>query len=471
MKKIGLFLSILILFTSCQKEKKKNVILFLVDDMGWTDPACFGSDLHQTPNIDKLASKGFLFTNSYSSCNVCSPTRASIMTGKSPARLHLTDWIEGHKYPWAKLSVPDWNMKLDQQEYTIAEAFKEAGYSTAHFGKWHLGETQEYWPENHGFDMNVGGWAKGAPHRNKKLGYKGYFAPFGNPRIKDENEEEHLTEYLTERVCNYINEHETSEQPFFINFWLYNVHTPLQAKEEKVEKYKQLIKEGGHHKNATYAAMVEHTDEAMGAILEALKANNMDENTIILFSSDNGGLIGKGKHKVTNNAPLRRGKGTMYEGGTRIPTVLYVPDMLNKTKLINTPVISMDYFPTLAALAGIEVDSSIDGKDWSPLLADKSINRNSLHWHYPHYHQEGAVPHGIIRQGDWKLIQNFETGEYELYNLKDDIGETNNLMESHSEKANNLIADLKKWQQEVGAQLPTKNDNFHSKKRWKKTTK
>ncbi|WP_430810875.1 MULTISPECIES: sulfatase [unclassified Carboxylicivirga] len=466
--KYGVIIALFVLLTSCKEKKQTNVILFLVDDLGWTDLACYGSDLHQTPNIDKLASKGYLFTNSYSSCNVCSPTRASIMTGKSPARLHITDWIEGHKYPWAKLSVPDWNMKLDTNEYTMAEAFKSAGYKTAHFGKWHLGETEEYWPENHGFDINVGGWSKGAPRWDTQLGYNGYFSPFGNPHIKDEQEDEYLTEYLSKRVCDYIKEQKSSKQPFFINFWLYNVHTPLQAKAEKVAKYQELISDNAHHTNATYAAMVEHTDDAMGAILKALKDANLDENTIILFSSDNGGLIGKGKHKVSNNAPLREGKGTMYEGGTRIPTVLYLPNTLDSTKVISTPVISMDYLPTLAALTNVPLKNPLDGVDWSPLLRDESINREALYWHYPHYHQQGAVPHSIIRKGDWKLIQNFETEEYEFYNLKDDLSESNNLINSHSNLANDLLADLKKWQEEVDAQYPTKNENFNPKKRWLK---
>lgn len=468
MKNKFLLIPLIFLFISCQREKKPNVILFLVDDMGWSDPACYGSDLHQTPNIDKLASKSYLFTNSYSSCNVCSPTRASIMTGKSPARLHLTDWIEGHKYPWAKLNVPNWNMKLDQQEYTMAEAFKSVGYKTAHFGKWHLGETEEYWPENHGFDINIGGWSKGAPRKDNKLGYDGYFSPFGNPRINDEQEDEYLTEYLANQVCQYIKKQRSSEQPFFINFWLYNVHTPLQARAEKVAKYQELLKEDAHHKNATYAAMVEHTDEAMGAVLQALKAADLDENTIILFSSDNGGLIGKGKTKVTNNAPLREGKGTMYEGGTRIPTVLYVPQALEKTKVISTPVISMDYFPTLAALTNISLKNPMDGVDWSPLFKDETINREALYWHYPHYHQQGAVPHSIIRKGDWKLIQNFETGVYELYNLKQDVSESTNLLESHTAVAQELLSDLKNWQQEVEAQFPAENEKFNSKKRWRK---
>jgi len=312
LKKLSILL-ISILFLSCtQAQKKKpNVVLILVDDMGWTDLGSFGSDFYQSPNIDKLADEGVQFTNSYSSCTVCSPTRASIVTGKYPARINVTDWIEGHKFPWAKLNVPDWTMYLPDEEYTMAEAFKDAGYKTAHFGKWHLGEKEENWPENHGFNLNVGGWKKGAPHRNKKEGYTGYFSPYGNPRLEDGPEGEYLTERLSNDVCSYIDEN--GDEPFFINFWLYNVHTPLQAKQDKIDKYKALIDTTSNHKNPTYAAMVEHTDDAVGKIINKLKEKGLYDNTIILFSSDNGGLIGKSKNKVTNNTPLRTGKGDLYE--------------------------------------------------------------------------------------------------------------------------------------------------------------
>ena len=469
----AIVLLILVLLTSCvnSQNKKPNVILFLVDDMGWTDLGSFGSDLYQSPNIDKLASEGVTFTNSYSSCTVCSPTRASIITGKYPARLHLTDWIEGHKYPWAKLKVPDWTMYIEAKEYTLAEAFRDAGYKTAHFGKWHLGEKEETWPENHGFDVNVGGWNKGAPNLRKSEGQNGYFSPYGNPRLKDGYEGEYLTERLANEVCNYIGEN--NDKPFFINLWFYNVHLPLQAKQVKIEKYKSLIDSTARHQNPTYAAMVEHTDDAIGKVIAKLKELGLYDNTIILFSSDNGGLIGNSKRLITNNSPLKKGKGDIYEGGTRIPTIIRLPKGIEKGKVIEVPIISMDYYPTLIDLAGIRNKKTqkqiMDGKSLVPLIIDnEKLDRKALYWHYPHYHQEGAVPYSAVRIGDWKLIENFETNSFELYNLKKDIGEKNNLFKKESEKAAELMAALKKWRKDLSVQYATPNENYIPTKERKK---
>jgi arylsulfatase A-like enzyme len=471
LKKVFILL-ISISFFSCSNaaKKKPNVVLILVDDMGWTDLGSFGSDLYQSPNIDKLGNEGIQFTNSYSSCTVCSPTRASIVTGKYPARLNVTDWIEGHKFPWAKLNVPDWNMYLDEKEYTMAEAFKDAGYRTAHFGKWHLGEKEENWPENHGFDLNVGGWKKGAPNRKKKEGYTGYFSPYGNPRLKDGPEGEYLTERLSNEVCNYIDEN--NETPFFVNLWFYNVHTPLQAKQEKIDKYKELIDTTSKHQNPTYAAMVEHTDDAVGKIIRKLKEKGLYENTIILFSSDNGGLIGKSKNTVTSNSPLRTGKGDIYEGGVRIPTIIYAPKFNFNTKKVEEPIISMDYYPTLMDLAGITTKKTrfqtIDGKSLLPLMQEKGVERDAVYWHYPHYHQQGGVPYSAVRMGDWKLIENFEMNTFELYNLKDDISESHNLIYQRPEIAETLKIKLINWRLEVAAQYTTPNENFINTKQRKK---
>jgi len=473
MKKL-VYLFILLVAMSCKNatESKPNVIMILVDDMGWTDLGSYGSDLYQSPNIDKLASEGVKFTNSYSSCTVCSPTRASIVTGKYPARINVTDWIEGHKYPWAKLNVPDWTMYLDSKEYTMAEAFKDAGYKTAHFGKWHLGEKEENWPENHGFDINVGGWKKGAPNLNKQNGTNGYFSPYGNPRLKDGPDKEYLTERLSNEVVNYIDEN--SDEPFFINFWLYNVHTPLQAKQEKIDKYKKLANANARHKNPKYAAMVEHTDDAVGKIIAKLKEEGLYNNTIILFSSDNGGLIGNNpKNTVTNNAPLRKGKGEIYEGGTRIPTIIRIPNNNSQSKSIDEPIISMDYYPTLMDLAGISTEKTtkqtVDGKSFASLLnKEQSLNREAIYWHYPHYHQQGGVPYSAVRLGDWKLIENFETNTFELYNLKEDIFEANNVVAQNSEIAENLKVKLKNWRKEVDAQYPSPNKNYKKAKERKK---
>ncbi len=465
-----LFFSIILLGCNAQKSEKPNVILILVDDMGWTDLGSFGSDLYQSPNIDKLAEEGIKFTNSYASCTVCSPTRASIVTGKYPARLNLTDWIEGHKYPWAKLNVPDWTMYLESSEYTIAEAFKDAGYKTAHFGKWHLGEKEENWPENHGFDLNVGGWKKGAPYRDKKKGYNGYFSPYGNPRLEDGPKDEYLTERLGDEVCNFIDKNRGDA--FFVNLWFYNVHTPLQAKQEKIDKYKELSNENSRHQNPTYAAMVEHTDDAVGKIIDKLKEEGLFENTIILFSSDNGGLIGKPNREVTNNSPLRTGKGDIYEGGVRVPTIIYSPKHNFKTKKIDDPIISMDYYPTLTELAGISNEKiqnqTVDGKSLLSLMEGKNSQREDIYWHYPHYHQEGGVPYSSVRMNDWKLIENFETNTFELYNLKDDISESKNLIDQNPEIASKLKNKLKNWREEVGAQYASPNENFEKEKQRKK---
>ncbi len=475
MKAIFLTLISLLIF-SCSnpvsKElQKPNVVLILVDDLGWTDLGSFGSDLYQSPNIDNLASEGIQFTNSYSSCTVCSPTRASIATGKYPARINVTDWIEGHKFPWAKLNVPDWTMYLPNEEYTMAEAFKDAGYTTAHFGKWHLGEKEENWPENHGFDLNVAGWKKGAPNRNKKLGSNGYFSPYGNPRLEDGPEGEYLTERLSNEVAAYIDEN--GDKPFFINLWLYNVHMPLQAKQNKIDKYNALIDTTARHQNSTYAAMVEHTDDAVGKIISKLKEKGLYDNTIILFSSDNGGLIGNSKRPVTNNAPLRTGKGDIYEGGVRIPTTIYDPKYKNAGKKVDVPIISMDYYPTLMDLAGITTQKTksqtVDGKSLVPLFeSNKNIDREAIYWHYPHYHQEGGVPYSSIRMGDLKLIQNFENDTFELYNLKDDISETNNVIAAYPEKFELMKNKLEAWRKDVDAQYASENENFNKKKQRKK---
>lgn len=454
-----------------EKNEKPNVVLILVDDLGWTDLGSYGSDLYQTPNIDKLANEGVKFTNSYASCTVCSPTRASIVTGKYPARINVTDWIKGHKYPWAKLDVPDWTMYLPKEEYTMAEAFKDAGYKTAHFGKWHLGEEEENWPENHGFDINVGGWEKGAPHRDIKKGYKGYFSPYGNPRLKDGPEGEYLTERLSTEVCNYIEE--SRDQPFFVNLWFYNVHKPLQAKEYKISKFNKLTNATSRHQNATYAAMVEHMDDAVGKVVEKLKEKGLYENTIILFSSDNGGLIGNSKNVTTNNAPLRDGKGSIYEGGVRIPTIIHAPKLKIQNKEIDEPIISMDYYPTLMELAGISnskiKNQTVDGRSLVPLMQqNKNLKRDAVFWHYPHYHQEGGVPYSSVRKGNWKLFENFETNSFELYNLENDISESKNLINEKPDLVNELKNELKVWRNSVNAQLPTLNNNFIKSKERKK---
>jgi arylsulfatase A-like enzyme len=441
-----------------QQQQKPNVVLIVVDDMGWKDLGVYGSDFHRTPQIDALAKDGVRFTNAYSACTVSSPTRAALMTGKYPAKLHLTDWIEGHKMPKAKLQVPDWTMYLPHSETTLAEVFKANGYATAHIGKWHLGEDEKYWPEHQGFDINIGGWRTGAPTLDKKKGLNGYFVPYGNPRLKDGPAGEYLDERLANEACSYIQQ--SQSKPFFLNLWFYNVHTPLQAKQDKIDKYKALVDSTKLQKNPTYAAMVEHVDDAVGKVVAQLKSLGLYENTIIIFTSDNGGLISNTKQKVTNNAPLRHGKGERYEGGVRVPLIIKPAQHVSSGRTNNTPVMSIDYMPTLIDLAKLKVDKKvlkgIDGEDIKSLLISENgkLKRKSLYWHYPHYHTEGATPYSAVRNGDWKLIHTIETNSYELFNLKTDISESKNLIDAEPVIAAKLIKELESWKKKMGAQMP-----------------
>jgi arylsulfatase A len=451
--------AMLALTATAKPATQPNVIFILIDDMGWKDLGVYGSDFHQTPNIDQLAADGVRFTNGYSACTVSSPTRASVMTGKYPAKLRITDWIEGHKFPKAKLKVPDWTMYLPYEETTMAEVFKAAGYTTAHIGKWHLGEQEKDWPEFHGFDINIGGWAKGAPNLNRAKGMNGYFPPYGNPRLKDGPPEEYLTERLADEACNFLDNHQQSK-PFFLNLWLYNVHTPLQAKEDKVNRYMSLVDSTRLQMNPVYAAMVEHVDDAVGQLIAKLKELGQYDNTIIVFTSDNGGLIANGSRKVTNNSPLRLGKGHIYEGGVRVPFFIKQVNQKAAGVVNHTPVISNDFLPTFVDMLQLPVSKPVqqgfDGVSLTPLLKDKptTLKRKAIYWHYPHYHTEGATPYSAVRYGDWKLIHIIETNTYELYNLKQDIGETNNLAASHPKMLKKLTKNLENWKKEVKAQMP-----------------
>ena len=455
------FLAIVLMLSSCQKnDEKPNVIFILVDDLGWKDIQNYGSDYHQTPNIDALANAGVKFTNAYTTSSVCSPTRASILTGKYPARLHLTDYIPGKPFPKAKLLSPNWQKYLDTSEITIAERFQENGYKTVHIGKWHLGKDTIYWPENQGFDINIGGWSRGAPLKNKRKGTNGYFSPYGNPKLKAKQENEFLTQRLTQEAVAFIQENK--DAPFFLNFWFYSVHMPLQAKKDKVDKYDKLLNTNKKHKNPVYAAMVEHVDDAVGQILTTLKKLNLDKNTIVVFTSDNGGLVGnhsRFQEKITSNFPLRSGKGDIYEGGIKVPCIIYYPNQL-KSRVENTPIIATDFYPTLVEMANLNKNSknSVDGVSLATLLSKrKPLEKRSLFWHYPHYHLEGAVPYSAIRFEDYKLIHNLETDRLELYDLKNDVGEKENLSLQNPSLTKELLQKLKQWKASTKAQEPIIN--------------
>lgn len=458
--KILLFVGAIFLWNSCTpKTQKPNIILFYIDDLGWTDLGCYGSDLYETPAIDKLAAEGVKFTNAYSACTVCSPSRAAIMTGKYPARLHLTDWIQGHKRPKAKLNVPDWQMYLDTTEVTMAKALKQGGYSTAIFGKWHLGDAPTYWPESHGFDVNIGGYRWGAPGS--------YFYPYhGNrrdklhpPNLQDGMDGEYLTDRLTDEAIGFIEANKT--QHFFMYFPHYAVHTPIQAHDSLIQYYQAKVSDSSKHKNAAYAAMIHSVDHSVERIRGTLANLGLDENTVIFFTSDNGGLE---LRNITDNDPLRAGKGSVYEGGVRVPFIAYAPGVTSGGIVSDLPIIGMDLYPTILSIAGVDVVEN-DGINLHPYLksATNKPKRSSLFWHYPHYHAGGATPYSAHLSGNHKLIKFYEDGTLELYNLAEDVGEKQNLLNADPELAGILNKELDVWLKEVNAQLPTPNLNYEIK--------
>lgn len=442
-------------------------MLVLVDDWGWSDAGVFGSDLYLTPNIDRLAADGMRFTTGYAACTVCSPTRAALMTGKYPARTHVTDWIRGHQRPKAKLLPPEWTMKLEHNHTSLAEAFQAAGYRTAMAGKWHLeptGEADEddYEPTKHGFEINVAGNEWGAP--------PSYFWPYTRenapgrtlgPMPEGGEEGEYLTDRLTDEVITILDEFK--DDPFFFYFPYYNVHTPIQAKPEDVARFEPLVKDDGRHKNATYAGMVASVDRSIGRIRAHLEELGIADKTVILMTGDNGGLDRHGSGDPTENAPVRDGKGSAYEGGVRVPWIAFWPGVTEAGSTSAEPVISMDAYPTLLEIAGVEGNAAhnadVDGVSLVPVLRDPSasLGRPTLYWHYPHYHSMGATPYSAIRDGDWRLVEFYEDDHAELYNLAEDGSETTDLAEEMPDKVEELRGKIAAWRESVGAQDPQVN--------------
>jgi arylsulfatase A-like enzyme len=433
--------------------KRPNIVFILVDDLGWADVGCFGSKFYETPNIDRLATQGMRFTDAYAACAVCSPTRASIMTGKYPARLHLTDWIPGEpNRPAHALRSPEWRKYLPLEEVTIAKALKPAGYICASIGKWHLGGPK-YYPEHQGFDLNIAGCDIGRPAT--------YFWPYEGgtqtvPGLQVGGRKgEYLTDRLTDAAERFIEQNK--DRPFFLYFAHYAVHVPLQAKPAVVAKYKAKAPPGGQT-NAVYAAMVESVDDSVGRILRKLEELGIAANTVVVFMSDNGGLW----PESTSNAPLRAGKGYPYEGGVREPLIIRWPGTTQPGATCSVPVSSIDFFPTLLKIAGVKAPGPVDGLSLVPLLKQTGVpEREALFWHYPHYWGGNRVqPFGAVRAGDWKLIEFYETMAVELYNLKDDPGETRDLSKEKPEKAVELRERLHHWRQSLDAQMPTPNPDF-----------
>lgn len=458
-------------FAARQSERSRpNVVFILVDDLGWTDAACYGSRFYETPNIDRLASQGMRFTDAYAACAVCSPTRAAVMTGRYPARLGVTDWIrsrfqggaipEDRKNPTQyvggksrKLLCPPNALWMELDELTIAEALKPAGYVSCHIGKWHLG-ADDWYPDRQGFDYNIGGCDYGQP--------PSYFDPYCRkgqgciPTLESRKEGEYLTDREAEEAVRFIRDHQ--DKPFFLYMAHYAVHTPIQAKADVTAKYE--AKEPTNQKNTKYAAMVESVDDAVGRICGVLDDLKLTDDTIVFFTGDNGGLL-----PVTDNAPLRSGKGYPYEGGIREPLIVRWPGAVEAGSLSREPVTSVDYLPTICEVAGVSTptDRDIDGRSLVGHLKSggrKSLDRESLFWHFPHYRGRDVVPYSIVRAGDWKLIKRYEGKTFELFNLRDDLSERDDLATKMPEKVAQLDAILQRWLAKTNAKMPKPNPDY-----------
>jgi arylsulfatase A-like enzyme len=427
---------------------RPNIVFILADDLGWRDLACYGNEHHSTPHIDRLATEGARFTHAYAASPVCSPTRASILTGRWPARTGVTDWIPGRPSP-AKgpLLTPATARQLRLEEITLAEQLRQAGYRTANIGKWHLGGAG-FLPGDQGFDINIAGTEGGSPPRSPRP----YFGPFELPGMKA-GEGEFLTEKLTDEAVRFIEQNR--QDPFFLLLSHFTVHIPLSAPQDLVEKYRARAQDGCH---PVYAAMVETLDQSVGRVMDALEQSGLARNTIVVLFSDNGGLCfeGTSKERVTSNAPLRAGKGHLYEGGIRVPFLLRYPGAARAGATIDAPVASIDLFPTLCEAAGLR-PRNVDGISLLPLLRGEPARPRQLCWHYPHYSNQGGEPASAIRDGDWKLIEFYHGGRRELFNLRNDPGETRNLASSQAAVAKKLSLALHQWLRQTDARLPQPN--------------
>lgn len=446
-----------------------NVVLILADDLGASDLGCCGSKFHRTPHLDKLAADGVRFAQAYAACPVCSPTRAALMTGKYPARLQITDWLPGRPdNPAQKLRRPMLRQHLPLAEVTLAEALKSAGYATASIGKWHLGG-EGFGPTQQGFDLNVAGDSAGSP--------MSYFAPYQRngrfiPGLEQAPEEEYLTDRLTAEAVSFIKSHR--EEPFFLYVPHYAVHIPMKAKTSVQEKYPKATPFRGTQSNPIYAAMLESLDEGVGEIVKTLAELKLDRNTIVVFTSDNGGLcVTEGPNTpATSNAPFREGKGFLYDGGIRVPLIVKWPGGGRSGAVSQTPVSSIDLFPTILELCGVKAETASAGKDSTvlsksdgvslvaELAGTGTVERDALYWHYPHYANQGGRPGGAIREGEYKLIEFYENGRRELFHVAKDVGESQNVSDKHPDIVERLALKLAAWRESVGALMPTPNPDY-----------
>lgn len=443
----GLVLTTMVLTTSASATASEpkcvpNIILILADDLGWADLACYGNAYHETPRIDQLAREGMRFTNFYAG-PVCSPTRANIQSGRDQARYGITQHIPGHRRPFARMIDPVVPRQLPLAVETIAERLAEAGYKTGYFGKWHLGNT--------GFSPADQGWQEVLEHTGHTYPKKP--SPGETTR--------RTTEVLTERAIDFI--HRRRNEPFLLQVSHYAVHIPLSSRADLLTKYEtKAIPAGVNYTNPAFAALLEELDESVGTLVDAVDAAGLGEQTLILFVSDNGGIeYDQSGRQITENAPLRGEKGTLYEGGIRVPAIFRWPGVVPPASTCDSPAMTMDCFPTFAELArSVRASEDWDGVSLVPLLHDpaKIKERSDLGWHLPHYHH--STPASALRRGDWKLLQFFETNSFELYDLRNDPGETRNLIETEAQRATILKGALTQWQSKVGARMPVPNSAY-----------
>jgi arylsulfatase A len=431
--------------------KQPNIVMFLIDDMGWMDLACQGNKQLDTPNTDRLASQGMRFTDAYAAAPVCSPTRASILTGQSPARLHLTNHLPGKMLPKDSKFLPSKIVpRLNLDYVTVAEHVRKAGYRTAFLGKWHVAsegekekgtKKEDYFPLAQGFEVNYGGCHYGGPPT--------FFDPYRIPTLANRKEGEYLPDRLADEAIGYMEKHR--EEPFMLFLWNYTVHWPMEAKPKEIAKYQK--RSGYGLKDARYGAMIDCLDQAVGRILAALDRLQLADDTLVVFTSDNGGYLG-----VSDCRPLREGKGYLYEGGIRVPLIVRWPGKVKAGTLNSTPVVSTDFFPTFLEVAGVKPDPNtpLDGESLVPVFQQTGkLKRDAIYFHYPNFawHKANRLG-GAIRAGDWKLIERFDDGSLELFNLADDLSEKNDLAKTHPEKAKALQQKLVSWRKASGAWMP-----------------
>lgn len=469
-------IAMLALASSCSSAiaaggRSPNVVVFLVDDLGYMDIGANNSDcFYETPHIDAFAQSAMRFTDGYAANPVCSPTRYSLMTGKYPTRVDATNFFSGKRS--GKFKPAPLNGKMPLNEVTLAQALKAKNYATFFAGKWHLGESEEYYPQNRGFDVNIGGYNKGGPYSGKK-----YFAPFKNPQMEESPEGDHLPDRLARETAAFIEANK--DKPFLAYLSFYSVHTPLIGRPDLVEKYKKkaaliegeeftltesevmgkgAVKTRSLQKHAVYAAMVEAMDLAVGKVLQQLEDSGVADNTIVIFTSDNGGLS-TSEGSPTNNLPLRGGKGWVYEGGIREPWIVRYPGVTEAGSVSDEMICSIDLYPTVMSAVGIETSHVIDGIDITSALKGGSLGRDTLYWHYPHYSNQGGIPGGAIRVGDYKLVERYEDGKVMLFNLKEDLGEQHDLSGQYPERVTKMRANLHAWYGNVDAKFLQQKGN------------